>query len=1134
MEKLFGLPMSVLAGCLGSGLILVLVLLGLLAWRRPVMFKLGLRPILRRRTQSTLIVFGLMLATLIITAAFVTGDTLSHTIRSLTFEDLGPVDETIRVRGSSSSGAGGSRSSYFSLSRYQELSDELSGYPFVDAVVPAIRGAVPAVNLTRRQSVRALQITALRAEDVALAVPADEMKDEQGETLRLEELGNRELYLNAAAAKALHALPGDRLELYVGLRPKDFVVRAVSASGREPRATMELRQGQTLFGERGRINLILISNTGDETTGAVHSAQVTEKLRGLLTDLKVARQLFAWLGRDPGTVNALRRAAVLYQGNTKTDLLALAGGLEAGSLDEGLSSLLADEGFAAEVQSILEEADWQTEAVRRRLERLFADLSDLRVDDVKRDALDSAELAANAFTTIFVVTGLFGIASGLLLIFLIFVMLAAERKSEMGMARALGAQGRHLVEMFVHEGTAYDLVAAAVGVTLGVVTGLVIALTLGRAFAAQTDLIVIRPSVSLRGLAVSYSLGMLVTFLTVLFSAYKVSRLNIVVAIRDLPEPPSLPVPLRDRLFSPFRVIGSGFRHLRRLRILRAFWAWSVSTPLSFLGLVWWGFRSGPLTLVLGLLLIPPGVSMASGAVYTLGVSLTLIGGGLVLRGILALALRHRRPLADRIAFTAMGLALTAFWSLPSDAFESLGVEDLSTGPEMLFISGFMLVVGAVMVVMYNTDLLLRAILLLLGGGRRLAPVLRMAVAYPLANRFRTGLTLGMFGIVVFSVVFMATAFKANEVFFANTEALTGGFDLRAEVSPNNPIRDLARAIATSSRLRTADYAVVAAESRLPVELQQEGGRWSLYQLRGVDASYLDHVGFDLAVKAEGYQTSQEVWRTIRDRPGYAVVDSFAVPSRETTSIVIGGPEFKLSGVYMEDETMPPIRLRVREPAGEAPFEVTVIGVLEPGAFTSFGLTTSQSTLDKSLSSPPSPTRYFIRLAEGVDPERAGSALESAFVEHGLEAVDQVKEIQDQQTSQRAVEQLLLGFLTLGLIVGVAALGVISSRAVVERRQQIGMLRALGFQPEMVTWSFMIEASFVALLGIGLGAGLALIPAYHMIHDVASELPGLTFQVPWGAIAFVVGLAYGMALLATWLPARQASLIVPAEVLRYE
>ena len=124
--------------------------------------------------------------------------------------------------------------------------------------------------------------------------------------------------------------------------------------------------------------------------------------------------------------------------------------------------------------------------------------------------------------------------------------------------------------------------------------------------------------------------------------------------------------------------------------------------------------------------------------------------------------------------------------------------------------------------------------------------------------------------------------------------------------------------------------------------------------------------------------------------------------------------------------------------------------------------------------------------------------------------------------------------LTVGLVVGVAALGVISTRAVVERRQQIGMLRALGFQRKMVSWVFLIESSFVALLGIGLGVGLALIPASQIIADMAAEIPGISFQVPWREIIFVSGLAYGMALLTTWLPAVQASRVKPAEALRYE
>ena len=56
----------------------------------------------------------------------------------------------------------------------------------------------------------------------------------------------------------------------------------------------------------------------------------------------------------------------------------------------------------------------------------------------------------------------------MLLIFLLFVMLAAERRPEMGIARAVGTERIHLVEMFMFEGLLYDLGAAAIGALAGI------------------------------------------------------------------------------------------------------------------------------------------------------------------------------------------------------------------------------------------------------------------------------------------------------------------------------------------------------------------------------------------------------------------------------------------------------------------------------------------------------------------------------------------------------------------------------------------------------------------------------------------------------------------------------------------
>ena len=133
-------------------------------------------------------------------------------------------------------------------------------------------------------------------------------------------------------------------------------------------------------------------------------------------------------------------------------------------------------------------------------------------------------------------------------------------------------------------------------------------------------------------------------------------------------------------------------------------------------------------------------------------------------------------------------------------------------------------------------------------------------------------------------------------------------------------------------------------------------------------------------------------------------------------------------------------------------------------------------------------------------------------------------------------EWLILGFLGLGLIIGVAALGVISARAVVERRQQIGVLRAIGFQRRMVQLSFLIESAFVTLVGILVGTSLGLVVAFNVVSDAARQPTWDTIRfapplLSLGAILLVVFLA---SLATTYLPARRASRIYPAMALRYE
>jgi putative ABC transport system permease protein len=129
---------------------------------------------------------------------------------------------------------------------------------------------------------------------------------------------------------------------------------------------------------------------------------------------------------------------------------------------------------------------------------------------------------------------------------------------------------------------------------------------------------------------------------------------------------------------------------------------------------------------------------------------------------------------------------------------------------------------------------------------------------------------------------------------------------------------------------------------------------------------------------------------------------------------------------------------------------------------------------------------------------------------------------------------LMQGFMGLGLFVGIAAVGVISFRTVVERRQQIGMLRAIGYKRSTVALSFMMESSFITLLSIFSGIGLAVWLSYFLMtsNEFPSDLGG--FFIPWDRLIFIGVFTWVASLLMTYIPSRQAASVPTAEALRYE
>ena len=309
------------------------------------------------------------------------------------------------------------------------------------------------------------------------------------------------------------------------------------------------------------------------------------------------------------------------------------------------------------------------------------------------------------------------------------------------------------------------------------------------------------------------------------------------------------------------------------------------------------------------------------------------------------------------------------------------------------------------------------------------------------------------------------------------------------------------------------------------------------YPLRGLSDSFFDHTSYGMAAIARGYDSPRAVWQALKNDPSLAVVDGLVVPRRYQFGFGPVAPDFSLEGFFVEDGIFDPIPIEVKDPLTGATHRLTVIGVL-PDVIPDYmiGVTTSQRFLDAAFPDHAQPVAHLVEVKNPADAPRLASDLESAFLANGMEAVVLQDELDDLVAVNKTFNYLIQGFIGLGLVVGVAALGVVSARSVVERRQEIGVMRAIGFEQGRVQVSFLIESSMIAVAGIVVGTILGLILSYNIIDDSQRQASweNLRFAVPWLNLAIIYAIVIGAALLTAFLPARQASRVYPAQALRYE
>lgn len=707
----------------------------------------------------------------------------------------------------------------------------------------------------------------------------------------------------------------------------------------------------------------------------------------------------------------------------------------------------------------------RSDAVTASLEAALGDTPG-RITQVKKEVLADAKAFGDQFTQLFTMIGLFSIVAGVLLLINIFVMLSQERQSELGMLRAVGLKRSGLVAAFTLEGWVYALGSAALGTIAGLGVGAAIVVVAASVFSgggpgAEGGL-ELTYTASRSSVNIGFLLGFVMSLVTILLTSTRISRLNVIRAIRDLPEP-----------------------KVKRRR--------------------WYSMALAVVAAVVGMLLIVSGIAN-EGAISVL-VGPSFLAVGLIRIFAFVRRLRFRQYLDARQIVVSAAATFVIGWQI--FAFALFPEVFRNTEIVVFVVQGISLVLWGVVLLSQNQEIIGTIVRLAAGGSKAMS--MRLGLAYPLARRVRTALTLATYALVVYM---LTTITIFSHLFGSQIDAfsgqVSGGYDLVATSNATNPIPVEALA-------EQPGVARVAAIAELTGtwtggKLGEETLDWPV---GAFDAAYIEETTPTLAKRAPEYATDRAAYEAVLADPSLFIPTSFFVQRGG------GGPPtpVELGDTYT-----------VTDPVTGRSRTLTVAAVAEAG-FGNLRPLMSYDALRDVFGERAVPNVFYVSTDDPDAAQEVAVQINGAFLANGADASSFSTLIAENISGQQQFFQLMRGYLALGLLVGIAGLGVVMVTAVRERRREVGVLRSLGFDAASVRRAFLAESAFVACEGIGLGIALSIVTVWRLTGN-ADFGATLRFSIPIGALLFVGAGTLVASLLATAAPAQQAAKIRPAVALR--
>ena len=132
------------------------------------------------------------------------------------------------------------------------------------------------------------------------------------------------------------------------------------------------------------------------------------------------------------------------------------------------------------------------------------------------------------------------------------------------------------------------------------------------------------------------------------------------------------------------------------------------------------------------------------------------------------------------------------------------------------------------------------------------------------------------------------------------------------------------------------------------------------------------------------------------------------------------------------------------------------------------------------------------------------------------------------------ISYVLIAFVGISLVVSSIMIGVITYISVLERKKEIGILRAIGASKHNISQVFNAETFIIGLLSGLMGIGitlLLLIPTNIIIHNVSNQT-SINAMLPVSGAVVLILLSIGLTLLGGLIPSRKAAKEDPVKALR--